>query len=200
MAAPLTYVECASAGIALNGGERSGDRAVIASWADGTLGAVIDGLGHGPDAADAADAAALVLEAEPDAPLVELVRRCHAALRHTRGAALSVATIAPSGALAWLGIGNVAGTIARAPGHGGEGLATRGGTVGFQLPHVETRGAQLALGDVVVLASDGIKPSFRNEIVAGRTAEDLAAAIVARHALTSDDACVAVARFVGARR
>ena len=199
MAARLTYLDVGSADLPLLEAARNGDRAVFATWPGGTLVAVIDGLGHGGDAADASDAAAIVLAVDPGAPLVELVARCHAALHRTRGAVMTVVTIAPNGALAWLGVGNVAGVLRRAPGNGDdETLAPRGGTVGFHLPHLEARRFQLAFGDAVVLASDGVRPRFREDIVPGRSASALAHDILARHAIETDDACVAVARFVGA--
>src|SRR5688572_15062635 len=74
-------------------GERvSGDLHVVRSFEGGTLVAVIDGLGHGPDAAVASEAAAEVLSARPGGDIAELVRLCHQRLRPTRGVAMSLAS------------------------------------------------------------------------------------------------------------
>ena len=73
------------------GEDVSGDRHVAASAAHGLAIAVIDGLGHGPDAAFAAGRAAEVVEGHPDAQPEELVRLCHEALQRTRGAAITIA-------------------------------------------------------------------------------------------------------------
>jgi negative regulator of sigma-B (phosphoserine phosphatase) len=68
----------------------SGDRHVAVPASPRFLAAVIDGLGHGPDAAHAAALAADVFEANPGDRPEELVRRCHEALRSTRGAAITI--------------------------------------------------------------------------------------------------------------
>ena len=57
--------------------------------------AVIDGLGHGPEAAQAAEAAVATLAAHPELPPDEALRRCHVALKGTRGAAISIARVEP---------------------------------------------------------------------------------------------------------
>ena len=73
----------------------------------------IDGLGHGGEAARAAQAAAEVVRASPSRDLVTLVQDCHAALRGTRGAAISLAFVsAANGRVTWLGVGNVEGRVA----------------------------------------------------------------------------------------
>ncbi len=80
--------------------------------AEGALVAVIDGLGHGNAAAHAAARAARVVRESPTADLPDLVGRCHAALRGTRGAAISLAFLSPAAdALTWLGVGNVEGRV-----------------------------------------------------------------------------------------
>ena len=79
------------AGLAHEGDDRSGDVAVFAASERGGLVAVIDGLGHGDAAADAAEAAAEVLHAQVDDPPQELLERCHEALRRTRGAVMTLA-------------------------------------------------------------------------------------------------------------
>src|SRR3954447_25696807 len=58
--------------------------------------AVIDGLGHGPQAAAASANARDALRAPPEAHPVEALRLCHEALRGTRGAAIGIVTIAPA--------------------------------------------------------------------------------------------------------
>ena len=56
------------AGIAIEGEQRSGDLAVFAPYPSGGLAAVIDGLGHGDEAADASAAAAEVIRAHAPIP------------------------------------------------------------------------------------------------------------------------------------
>ena len=69
--------------IGLDGGElESGDRCVVKTSAQRTLIGVIDGVGHGREAAVAADAAAEVLETFAGESVSPLLRRCHAVVTH----------------------------------------------------------------------------------------------------------------------
>ena len=93
----------------------SGDQYMVCRTPDGgVLVAVVDGLGHGPEAASAAKTAIAELEAAAGADLGAQLRRCHERLRDTRGAVVSLALFAPT-SLTWLGVGNVDGVLLRAP-------------------------------------------------------------------------------------
>jgi hypothetical protein len=201
MSEPSDIVDFATAGEPLRGHERSGDRAVCAAFAGGVLVALIDGIGHGNDAADAAELAAGELAAGAGAAVDELMARCHARLYKTRGAAITLVSIAARGELVWVGVGNVDAVVVRAPSAGkDESIATRGGAVGFQLPALAARSLAIGVGDTLVLATDGIRHSFREEVRIDRAPDAIARAIVDRHATGGDDACVAVARFIGTAR
>jgi negative regulator of sigma-B (phosphoserine phosphatase) len=98
----------------------------------GALVAVVDGLGHGAEAAGAARAAVATLGEYAHESLLALVERCHRALRRTRGAVMSVAHFNHgAGIMTWVGVGNVEGTLLQAhPSNGrpaGAPLITRGG-------------------------------------------------------------------------
>ncbi|GLU49517.1 ATP-binding SpoIIE family protein phosphatase [Nocardiopsis ansamitocini] len=70
---------------------------------------VVDGLGHGPEAAEAGDAAVRRFHRSPDLPLEALLREIDTALHGTRGAAIAIARIDPwAGRLDYAGIGNIA--------------------------------------------------------------------------------------------
>jgi anti-sigma regulatory factor (Ser/Thr protein kinase) len=200
-AAVTSAVEHGVAGHALSGQARSGDRGVFLEYRDGVLAAVIDGLGHGDEAANAAEAAARVLTSMPDAPVEDLVTRCHEALRGTRGVAMSIASLDLAHAtLTWLGVGNVDGVLARAIKGGAgndEGIIAAGGIVGYRMPTLRARRIALQPGDTLVLASDGVKHGFRAEILPVRDAQQVADHILANWAKASDDACVLVARYRG---
>src|SRR5213593_3297932 len=84
-------IEWGVATLALPGESQSGDLHLVKQLGTGALVAVVDGLGHGAEAASAAKAAVAALErhaTESPAPLLE---RCHRALKGTRGAVMSVA-------------------------------------------------------------------------------------------------------------
>jgi negative regulator of sigma-B (phosphoserine phosphatase) len=175
----------------------NGDRAVVAEFSGGALVALIDGLGHGHDAHVAATTAERVLVDSPEEPIGELLLRCHEALRKTRGAVMTLASFnARHGTMTWLGVGNVEGWLVR-ENASAEAVPMRGGTIGFMLPAVTPRTLPVHAGDTLVLASDGIKHGFREEVRATRAPQQIADEVMTRWAKTSDDACVLVARYQG---
>ncbi len=182
-------------------GVKSGDLHVVAPWAHGAVLAVIDGLGHGPEAAEAAEVAALILKQHADSPVEDLVRRCHAGLAKTRGAAMTLASIdARRSTLSWCGIGNVDGVLLRArlePGRAHEAVPARGGVVGYRLPQFRINELALFPSDVVVFASDGIESGFTRHVELECSAQEIAETIFSRDAKTTDDALVLVARYLG---
>jgi hypothetical protein len=73
---------------------------------------VADGLGHGPGAREAASAVTETVQRHAAEGLVPLLERVHAATRHTRGAAASIARVQRSAAVVqFAGVGNVAGAV-----------------------------------------------------------------------------------------
>jgi negative regulator of sigma-B (phosphoserine phosphatase) len=181
------------------GGEaESGDLHVVAPFRGGVLISVIDGLGHGGEAAEASRIAAGVLADHAGEPLPTLARYCHDALRQTRGVVLSLASLAQvSRTVTWLGIGNVEGALFRAAEAAQprrESLLLRSGVVGYQLPPLREATLSIARGDTIVFATDGIHHRFAQEWPAGKDPQQVAENIVARHSKQNDDALVLVAR------
>jgi negative regulator of sigma-B (phosphoserine phosphatase) len=183
------------------GESESGDWHVVAPFEGGVLLAVIDGLGHGSEAAAASRLAADVLTSQASLDPVELMRRCHQRLRGSRGAAvLLLSLFAETRTFAWAGVGNVEGVcLRRAPGPGTarEALLSAGGVVGYQLPALPRRQATLEIGDLFVLASDGISPGFIEDVAVTREPNEIATTILAKHGRATDDALVLAARYQG---
>ncbi len=189
---PLTW---AAADFALSGG-CSGDLCVARVWTQGALLAVIDGIGHGKEAYEAAACARAVLEAHCGEPLQELVRRCHEALRGTRGVVMSLVSFdAPAGSISWLGVGNVRVLLLRRGVPAPEELMLRPGVVGAQLPRLAPATLPAGPGDTLVFATDGIRNDFANRTSPVVEPGVLARGILANHCLESDDALVLVARI-----
>jgi len=189
---------------ALVGEYRSGDRAVLVAYRGGALVGAIDGLGHGGDAADAAAVAAEVIAANPNEEPAQLIADCHRALSRTRGAVMTLAWFDLEGAarLSWTGVGNVEGRLVHAtagPGTPTEGAFTKGGVVGYNLPSIRVTSAELLVGDVMVLATDGIDSGFAQAIAEGGSAQAIADRILAGHGKEGDDALVVVVRYLPAR-
>ena len=197
-------IEWASAGRALGGpsaGSESGDIEVVAPFEGGVLVAVIDGLGHGPAAAEAAKAAGAILQAHPNQPVVTLFEKCHEGLRRTRGAVMTLASFdARTSSLTWVGVGNVEGVLLRVRSGAEprrEWVTARGGVVGFQMPPLRPSTISISPGDTLVMATDGIRNSFTSELTLRENLQETANAILASHARQSDDALVVIARYLG---
>lgn len=181
----------------------NGDLGVVTLLPDGALVAAIDGLGHGSEAARAAQTAAAVLREGPSRDLVRLFNRCHAALRSTRGAAISLAFLSVwERNLTWLGVGNVEGRLigtepsARWP-KGSLPLAS--GVPGHELPPVRTATLSVRPGDLLLMATDGIGAAFADSLNVSGSARAITERILAEHWKTTDDALVVAVRYLGSR-
>lgn len=180
----------------------AGDRAVVVCSDGRALVAAVDGLGHGPEAVRAADAAVSVLEEFAHEPVDSLVRRCHQALAPTRGAALSVAAFSErDGTMTWLGIGNVDGRLVD-PRRSGrtQALLLAAGVAGHRLPPLTCTTVDVRLGDTLLLATDGIDRGFADSTDLSGSTRAIADRILAQHAKPTDDALVVVARYLRAAR
>jgi anti-sigma regulatory factor (Ser/Thr protein kinase) len=105
-------LDAAGVSVAMAGEQVCGDAWLVCAHPAGAIAAVVDGLGHGPLAAEAARAAMATLAAAQFGTLVEALSLVHDALRHTRGAALSLLQVdRRAGVARFAGVGNVAGLI-----------------------------------------------------------------------------------------
>ena len=194
-------LERGEAGEPLAGESRSGDLAVWAPYPGGALVAAVDGLGHGEAAADAAEAAAVELRAHASDPPDTVLKRCHAALKATRGVVATLAwfDLATAG-LTWTGVGNVEGRLVRAARRRGDSEDSPtlfGGVLGWSLPAVKLVRTTLAPGDCVVMATDGVAANFGSSLRPGVPAQEQARRVLASHARGSDDALVVAVRWMG---
>lgn len=195
-----TAIECGVAGRPLEGFERSGDLHVVAELDDGMLVAVIDGLGHGGAAADAAAVGGEIIARYASEPLARLLPRCHEAMRHTRGAVMGLARFHDAGSMTWLAVGDAEGLLVP---DGADQSRIRSmpqhrGIVGSNLPVLHPVSFDLGPGDLVVMASDGVRADGLRRTLGRATPQWLANDILARSARPNDDALVVVVRYGGA--
>jgi len=163
---------------------------------------VIDGLGHGVAADEAAQRAAKVVEQHRGAPLDVLMTHCHLELAETRGVAMTLARVDfDTNALNWIGVGNVtADLVAKHP----TGVAVRssallaGGIVGYRMPQtLSPNQVPIAPGDLLIIASDGVDEHHLDSIDFAAHATAIAEQLVGRYGRESDDALVLAARHRG---
>jgi negative regulator of sigma-B (phosphoserine phosphatase) len=196
---PTTRLQVRVASHSLNFQAECGDEWTVLPVSEGYLVVAIDGLGHGREAAHAARRAVATITQFATATLEEIVRACDCALKGSRGAAISLARIdLTQQRLEWLGVGNVEGLVvtpAESPTtwHS-ETLVVRGGVVGYELPHLQKAHLPFGLDSVLVFATDGIKPGFSSEILAGRHPQEIADRIMSDYDRGTDDALVLVVR------
>lgn len=156
--------------------------------------AVIDGLGHGIEAAEAAACAVQTLDAHPLADPRTALERCHVALHGTRGAAISIAQIdLDRQEITYAGIGNVEAHVWQAGRH--ERLIAYRGIVGSAMRTIRTFTTPIEGAWTLLLHSDGL--SARADIHAlglPLTADPtaLAEALLERYGRQLDDALAVV--------
>lgn len=198
----LADIEYGVAGRPFPGQLESGDLHAVVACPNGTLIAVADGLGHGPEATLAARVAVETLTAEAHLPLLRLMARCHEALVKTRGVALCLASLnRHEESMTWLSVGNVAGVLMR-PGQTGacerEHVLMRNGVVGARLPPLRATTLALRPQDLLIFATDGLREGFDKDVRIDAPPQVTADRILGQYGRATDDALVLVGRWVGA--
>ena len=177
-----------------------GDASFVKLSKDRAILTVVDGLGHGADAAVAANTAVgRLTKLENYSPLT-LVRECHDALRFSRGAAMGLVMLDHvSNTLSWVGIGNVSAMVLRAGRVGRdryETLMRHAGIVGHNLPHLQEIVLALQPGDILILATDGVDEDFLQQFDVLDSLQQTADEIIRRFKRGDDDALVLIARYL----
>jgi anti-sigma regulatory factor (Ser/Thr protein kinase) len=181
------------------GQRTSGDDALVLRRGATLLLALVDGLGHGPDAREPARLAIEVVRGRPDASPAAMVLAADEALRGSRGAVMSVVRLdEAAGALAHAGLGNVTTSVRGAA--GSRSYAGANGVLGMRSPRrqriAEDDGA-LAPRDLVVMFTDGLRTRLdldAAQAVLARHPLVLAQALLERFGRDNDDATLIVAR------
>jgi serine/threonine protein phosphatase PrpC len=196
---PLRLIEWGLATMPLKGQAVSGDSYIIKPFPNGILMAVVDGLGHGCEAAQASKIATATLDTYAHEPIIPLVMRCHEALKGTRGVVMSIASFnSLDKTMIWLGVGNVEGILLRkdvnaVPSR--KSLLLRGGVLGYQLPPLKESVIPVLVGDTLIFATDGIRSGFDKEIKLSDKPQQIADSIMAQFNRGTDDALMLVVRY-----
>ena len=82
-------------------------------------------------------------------------------------------------------------------GHPKENVLLRSGLVGYQLPVLQASVVPLSAGDVMIFATDGIRPGFAEGINLKQSPNHIAENILNQYFNGTDDALVLVARYRG---
>lgn len=177
--------------------EQNGDAYFIKRVGDRQLLAIIDGLGHGSGAMEAARAATSAIEANLSESVETIIRRSHEELRSTRGAVMGLAAIdCESGVIEYAGIGN---TDFRALGGGAPlRLISLNGTLGSRLDRVKVFKERLPKVATIVMSTDGISERWEMESypgLQGMHPQMLCAVVMRDHSRPNDDATILCGRM-----
>lgn len=198
------FLEIGIASRTVPGQMESGDLHIVLETKEGALLAVVDGLGHGIEAATAARTAVEIISSHSEETPIHLVRRCHEELRETRGVVMSLASInSRDDTVTWLAVGNVEGILLRHDHHVSppyEVILQRGGVVGYRLPPLQASVLSLMREDIIIMATDGIMSGFEREARSTSLSQELASNICNRYSKANDDALVLVAKYMGPSR
>ena len=183
---------------ALSGQDQCGDQCVVTPFDGGILVAVMDGVGHGPEAARAARVTEEIVRHSPGETLAFLIKRCHEGLRGTRGVVASFAAFNHAQKImTWVGVGNVQGkllsmdTLSQP-----RTLLLSVGTLGHQVASVFPTALPIKSGDTLIFTTDGIREDFDQRVNLKQSPQQLADEILSRHARQTDDALVLVGRYL----
>ena len=173
-----------------------GDAWAVGRRAGVTVIIVVDGLGHGVPAADAAGAALGVFSASRTAEPRIVLEEIHAALRPTRGAAVAVAALDPRRRVVqYAGLGNIGGAIL------GDGrvrhMVSHNGIAGHEARRLDEFSYPWPASSLVVMHSDGLATQWDLDRYPGLVQREpsLVAGVLYRDfARRRDDVTVVVAR------
>jgi anti-sigma regulatory factor (Ser/Thr protein kinase) len=175
-----------------------GDGWAIKKSANWVLLMLVDGLGHGVHAAEAAREAEHVLaEAQSESP-ASILLDSHDALKKTRGAALAIAAVDCDGEkLSFAGLGNISAVITEP--QSSRGMPSHNGTAGHQMRKIQEFSFPWHRNSLLIMHSDGIMGRWNLQNYPGlqnRDASIIAAVIYRDFVRERDDATVLVAKPV----
>jgi anti-sigma regulatory factor (Ser/Thr protein kinase) len=152
-------------------GERScGDSWMVHRTAEKVVALLVDGIGHGLGAADAAHEAIDTFQRFAEDGPAKIVHRLHDALRKTRGAVAGVAEIRPSeGVLIYAGVGNISATVMGPT--ASRGLMSHNGTLGASTPKIQEFRFDWSPNSILVMHSDGLQTRWDLGAYAGLAAK-----------------------------
>lgn len=131
---------------------------------------LVDGIGHGMGAADAAQEAIAVFRQYPEAGPKDILHRIHDALRKTRGAVAAVAEIRPAEhLLLYAGVGNISAAIVE---HDrSRSMISHNGTLGAIAPKIQEFRSDWSRDSILVMHSDGVQTRWDLATYAGLLAK-----------------------------
>jgi anti-sigma regulatory factor (Ser/Thr protein kinase) len=158
---------------------------------------LLDGLGHGPMAAEASNRAASVFRnADPGDQPADILRRAHQEIKATRGTVMAVAMFdADREAISFAGVGNIVSIVSS--GDNVQHLLSTDGTVGYNMRTVRPSEATWTTGSVYIATTDGLSTRWslnRHPGLVQRHPSLIASVLHRDFARDADDATIIVVK------
>jgi anti-sigma regulatory factor (Ser/Thr protein kinase) len=181
--------------------EPCGDGWDVARLRDRTVILVVDGLGHGPEAAKVPREAIRIFRKDPNGEPAEILRTRHAALRSTRGGVAAAAVIDEDrGRVTYAGAGNISGRIIT--GSVTQKMVSLNGTLGDQIRKFQEFSYPWDAEALLIMHSDGLTGHWDLEDYPGlaRKPPALIAGVLYRdHTRGGDDVTVLALKPAGVK-
>jgi anti-sigma regulatory factor (Ser/Thr protein kinase) len=162
---------------------------------------VVDGLGHGPEAAKVQLEAIRIFRKDKNGDPAEIIRTLHAGLRSTRGGVAAVAVIDEDrGRVMYAGAGNISGRIITGPAT--QKMVSLNGTVGEAIRKIQDFSYSWKAGALMVMYSDGLSMQWALENYPGLRHKDpalIAGVLYRDHTRGTDDVTVLVVKPCGVK-
>lgn len=155
----LPPLEVGVVSIPIKGEDICGDGWGVRKTAESMLLMVVDGLGHGILAAEAAQEAQRIFRDTRRASPSSILQDSHDALKKTRGAAMAIASLNfDSQVISYAGVGNISASIVTP--QDSRGMASHNGTVGHQLQRIQEFTFPWNSNSILVMYSDGLRSAW----------------------------------------
>jgi anti-sigma regulatory factor (Ser/Thr protein kinase) len=165
-AAALESLRIAGMAVPFPGERFCGDAWTFHQTPDKTKVLLVDGLGHGWEAAEAAQEAMASFRKNVELAPGEILRCIHDALKKTRGAVASVAEIRTNErALTYAGVGNISAVVLS--GGASRSLVAHNGTLGVATSRIQEFHMEWPADAILVLHSDGLQSRWDLSAYAG---------------------------------
>jgi anti-sigma regulatory factor (Ser/Thr protein kinase) len=161
-----------------------------------TVSIVVDGLGHGWEASEAAQEAVAIFRKRVESRPGEILSYVHEALKKTRGAVAAIAEVRQrEGTLLYAGVGNIAAVVlSRGT---SRSLVSHNGTLGVATSKIQEFKSEWPSDGVLVVHSDGLQSRWDLSSYAGllaRHAAVIGGALLRDFRRQRDDASVVVVK------
>lgn len=157
---------------------------------------VVDGIGHGPHAAEASQLAIGIFRNNTRHSPAHIIEQLHARMGATRGAAVAVAEVDHVNRIVrYSGVGNVAGKIVTD--NVTRNMVSHNGTVGHQAHRIQEFTYPWSDHSILIMNSDGVATGVNlpdSPILSGKHPSLIAAVLFRDFGRGSDDAVVVVAK------